>query len=130
MSEPPLPHQDRSWVRKFRDAFRGAAVGIRGQKSFVVHLLAAAAVIAGGFLLRVSLVEWLVLLLCITLVLGAEMFNSALESMAKAVSRDFHPDLGDALDIGSGAVLVAALGASIVGAILFVHRVGELLRWW
>jgi diacylglycerol kinase len=38
--------------------------------------------------------------------------------------------LGNSLDIGSAAVLVASVGASIVGAIIFGHRLGILLGWW
>ena len=40
------PHSPgRGWPEKFRDAFRGVKVGVRGQSSFFVHLFFAAAVI-------------------------------------------------------------------------------------
>ncbi len=124
------PVLNRSWAHKFRDAFRGVRGGIRGQSSFRVHLFAAGAVVAAAAALGASLSEWCLLLLCITVVLTAEMFNSALESMAKAITRDHDPDLGKALDIGSAAVLAASMGAAIVGTVIFVHRLGILLRWW
>ena len=121
---------DRSWARKFRDAFRGLKEGVRGQSSFAVHFCVAAAVIVAGLGLRVSLTDWCLLALCVAGVLTAEMFNSAFESMAKAITEDSHPHLGNSLDIGSAAVLVAAIGASIVGAIIFGHRLGVILSWW
>jgi diacylglycerol kinase len=68
--------------------------------------------------------------LCITVVLTAEMFNSALESMAKAITGQSDPHLGNSLDIGSGAVLLASLGAAIVGSIIFIARLGAMLSWW
>jgi diacylglycerol kinase len=120
----------RSWRDKFRDAFRGMGVGARGQRSFVVHLLIAALVVALAINLRVSLGEWCLLLLCIASVLTAEMFNSALESMAKAITHESHPHLGDSLDIASAAVLVASLGAALVGTIVFANRLAILLGWW
>lgn len=120
----------RPWVRKFRDAFRGVKEGVHGQSSFFVHFFVAAAVIAAGLVLGVSLVEWCLLALCIAGVLVAEMFNSALESMAKAITGESDPHLGNSLDIGSAAVLLASVGASIVGAIIFGHRLGILLGWW
>jgi len=64
------------------------------------------------------------------MVLTAEMFNSALEAMAKAISEDQHDGLGKALDIGSAAVLIASLGAAAVGSIVFLHRLGIVLGWW
>jgi diacylglycerol kinase len=124
------PRRRRSWARKFRDAFRGVAVGVRGQSSFRVHFLFAVLVIAAAALVRASSIEWVVLLLCIALVLTAEMFNSALESLAKAITDKHDPRLADALDTGSAAVLVAAIGATLVGGIVFLHRLGLLAQWW
>ena len=121
---------ERSWIRKFRDAFRGIKEGIHGQSSFFVHFFMSAAVVAAAAVIRVNLVEWCILLLCITVVLTAEMFNSALESMAKAVTGETDPHLGNSLDIGSAAVLTASLGASLVGSLLFVNHVGKMLQWW
>lgn len=124
------PRRRRSWPRKFRDAFRGVAVGVRGQSSFRVHFLFAVLVIAAAALMRASWIEWVVLLLCIAVVLAAEMFNSALESLAKAITDKHDPRLADALDTGSAAVLVAAIGAALVGGIVFLHRLGLLAQWW
>jgi len=121
---------ERSWLEKFRDAFLGVELGIRGQSSFFVHLFIAAAVVAAAIVLRAILIEWCVLLLCIAGVLTAEMFNSALESLSRAISREHNPDLGAALDMGSAAVLMAAIGAAIIGGIVFTHRLGAMAGWW
>jgi len=129
MSDDPLS-PERSWASKFRDAFRGVKAGVRGQSTFFVHFFAAAAVVAAGVVLQVDLYEWCLLVLCIAGVIAAEMFNSALESMAKAITGESDPHLGNSLDIGAAAVLVASIGASIVGAIIFGNRIGSLLGWW
>lgn len=118
----PTNHKARAWIQKFRHAIRGVRMGMRGQSSFAVHLFMAALVAAAGAVLRPNLVEWYVLALCIAMVLGAEMFNSALEGMAKAISREQDPHLADALDMGSAAVLIVALGAAAVGAAVFLTR--------
>jgi diacylglycerol kinase len=121
---------DRSWFRKFRDAFRGVKEGVRGQNSFFVHFVVTAAVVVAGVVLRVDRYEWCLLVLCIAGVMTAELFNSALESMARAITHERDPHLRDSLDIGSAAVLVASIGASIVGAIILGHRLGVALGWW
>jgi diacylglycerol kinase len=122
----PFLHSPRPWRSKFGDALRGILVGIRGQSSFRVHALAAVAVIALAALLRMRLVEWGLLVLCITIVCTAELFNSALEYLARAIDANVNPHLRDALDIASGAVLVAALGASLVGSSLFLARLAAV----
>jgi len=112
------PDAHRSWTKKFRDAFRGLWVGVRGQKSFLVHLPMAAAVIACAVVFEVSTLDWCLLILSIAAVLSAELFNSALETMAQEIDREFNPNLGRALDIASGAVLVISAGAAIVGLVI------------
>ncbi len=104
--------------------------GVHGQSSFFAHFFVAAAVVAAAVVLGVSLVEWCLLVLCIAGVLTAEMFNSAFESMAKAITGESDPHLGNSLDIGSAAVLLASVGASIVGALIFAHRLSILVGYW
>jgi diacylglycerol kinase len=120
MSKPR--EQQSGWYRKFAVAVRGIAVGTRGQSSFAVHLAVALAVVIAAWLWDVSRWEWCVLVLCIVAVLAAELFNSAIEHLAQAITADHNDHLRDALDISSGAVLVASLGAVAVGvAILGMH---------
>jgi len=122
--------KDRTWWEKFRDAFVGLKLGVRGQSSFFLHVFSAATVIVLAAILGVSLIEWCLLLLCIAGVLTAEMLNSAMESMAKAITDQHDPHLGIALDVGSAAVLLASTGAAIVGTIIFANRLGMLVGWW
>ena len=70
---------------------------MRGQSSFQVHLGVTVVVIIAAALLRCTLWEWCILLLCIGGVLTAEMINSAMEYLAKAIDEKYNPHLGDAL---------------------------------
>lgn len=123
------PTNNETWRQKFRHAFRGFKLGVRGQSSFFVHFFFTAAVIAAGLAFGVSLIQWCMLTLCVVTVLATEMLNSALEHMARAITDEHNRDIGAALDIGSAAVLIASVGAVIVGAIIFITRLIELLGW-
>ncbi|MFV2065717.1 MAG: diacylglycerol kinase [Pirellulales bacterium] len=116
-----------AWRRKFGPALRGLAVGIRSESSFPVHFFAAVVVLVASGALGMRVAEWATLLLSITIVMMAELFNSALERMARAVSKDHDPHLADALDTSSGAVLVAAIGAAAVGTLVFLNRLLEVV---
>ncbi len=124
-ADPNQP--SHSWIAKFRYAFRGLGLGISEQNSFLVHAPIAAAVLVAATCLRVTQAEWCILVLCIVVVCSAEMFNSALEHMAKAVSRERREELRDSLDTAAAAVLVAALGSVVVGVIIFAPRLLPLL---
>lgn len=120
----------RTWSQKFRCAFRGIRLGVHGQSSFLVHFVVAGLVVVAAAWLGIDRAEWCALALCITIVFTAEMFNSALEHLARAVDRSENRHLGSALDIGSAAVLTASAGASIVGSIIFVAHATACLRTW
>ena len=87
-------------------------------------------VLAAAAVLRMDALQWCVLLLCIAGVLAAEIFNSALESMARSITGQEDPHIRNALDIASGAVLTAAFGSIAVGIVLFGHCVAQMLGWW
>ena len=116
----------RTWSRKFADAFRGLGRAVRTQSSFAVHLAAAATVVVSGAIFRVSAWEWCLLALAIGMVLMAEIFNTAVESLARGPGSRRHPRLRDALDMASAAVLVAAITAAVIGFVVFGPR---LLAW-
>src|SRR5258708_30949897 len=98
----------RSWRAKFHDAFRGVKLGVRGHSSFSVHFFCAMLVVATAAALRCDFVDWCLLLLCTALVLVAEFFNSAVETLFHAQDPAVKARTRGALDIAAGAVLVAS----------------------
>ena len=114
------------WIRKFRDAARGIVSGTRGQTSFMVHLPMAALVVGAAWWSDCSLWQWCILLLCISLVLAAELFNSSLESLAKGLCPEYNEQVGKALDMAAGAVLVVSLGAALIGGLVLCT---QLFGW-
>ena len=123
----PYQAPQRSWPRKFSDAGRGMWIAVRGGGSFTVHVLISALVVGGAVFFRVSPTEWCLLILCIAVVFAVEIQNTALEVLAKAVRQEYDPIVRDSLDIGSGAVLAAAIGATTVGLAIFLPYVRQLL---
>ena len=102
-------------------------MGIRGGKtnSFLVHIPVAAMTIGLALFLKLPIVELTVLLLCIGVVLAAEVVNSCLEHLAASVTSETDPHIRDALDIAAGAVLVVSLFAATIGLIIFVSAIAN-----
>ena len=85
-----------------------------------LHILGAAAVVLLGFAFDVTKTEWCLLIGCIGLVVTAEIFNTAIETVVNLVSPHYNPLAGKAKDLAAGAVLVAAITAAFVGTIIFL----------
>lgn len=122
-----MRHGRRTWPLKFADAFRGCSRAFRGQSSFAVHGTVALAVVVAAAWFRVTPIEWCLLAVVIGGVLAAEVFNTALESLARGPGSRRHPRLRDALDMSSAAVLVAAATAVVVGGVVFGPRLLALV---
>lgn len=117
----------RSWLQKFGDAFRGLFHAVSTEWSFAAHLPVAAVAVACGCWFGLSGVEWCLVALAIGAVVAAEVFNTSIESLAKALESGPDPRIRDALDTASAAVLVTVLAAIVVGLVIFAPRFLALL---
>jgi diacylglycerol kinase (ATP) len=107
-------------MKRFAYAMQGVAFLVRTQRNARLHLLATFGVCAAGIYVGLSRGEWLWITAAIVLVWSAEAFNTALEQLADALHPKRHPGIGRAKDVAAGAVLIAAVGAAIIGVLVFV----------
>ena len=107
-------------IESFVYAGRGIATLVRTQRNAWIHLLATATVTAAGFWVGLSRLEWALVVLSMVAVWTAEAINTAVEQLCDVASPEFHPRVRNAKDVAAGAVLLAAIGAAVVGALVFV----------
>ena len=115
------------FFRSFRFAARGIVDLFRFENNAKIHLLAAAVAIGAGSWLGLSAMEWAMIATQMGLVMATEAFNTALEKMADRVTTERDPLIKAAKDLASGAVLIVALTALVVGLLIFVPK---LLKVW
>ena len=77
--------------------------------------------------MRLSALEWCIQLICIGLVIGAELINTAIEELCNHISPKHHPQIGLIKDLAAGAVLFVSILASIVGIILYYSKVSAII---
>tara|TARA_R110002072_G_scaffold43340_18_gene121885 strand:+ start:3076 stop:3459 length:384 start_codon:yes stop_codon:yes gene_type:complete len=106
-------------IRSGVHAVEGIIEMLRSQHNAWVHLAATVVVIAAGWLLGVSAVQWCFLILVMMAVWVAEALNTAFELLCDVASPEFHPLVKKSKDVAAGAVLLSAVGAASVGAIIF-----------
>ncbi len=111
-------------LKSFGYALKGLASAFRDQLNLWVHLLALIVVVMLGFYFDIVAWEWCVLILSVGLVFSLELINSAIEDLTDLVTREQNPMAGKVKDISAAAVLVASLGALIIGVIIFGKYLG------
>jgi diacylglycerol kinase (ATP) len=121
----------KSPVDSFRHALNGLLLSFRTQRHLRIHFVLAALVLVAGVVWQLSRAELLVLMVTVSLVLLAELLNTALEAVVDLVTPDYHPLARVAKDVAAGAVLVASVNAVIVGVLLFldVEEIQRRLRF-
>ena len=75
--------------------------------------------ISSGAWLGLQRWEWILLILTIVVVLAMEAVNTAIERLTDLTSPGLHPLAKAAKDIAAGAVFIAAVGAILIGILLF-----------
>ena len=122
------PFQFSGRIRSFKAAFSGIWTMLMTQHNAWIHLVATIGVVIAGFLFDVSASEWCWLILAIIVVWSTEALNTALELLADVASPEFHPLVKKAKDVAAGAVLISAIGAAVIGIIIFGPYILELIK--
>ncbi len=112
----------KKFLKGFHYAWKGILLVFSTERNMKVHLLATVLVLVLGFWLCISTVEWFVCLLCIGVVLSAEMFNTAIEILTDKVSPEKSVVAEKVKDISAGAVLVVAIISAIIGTRIFFPK--------
>lgn len=115
-------------LKSFAYALQGMLHLVRTQPNARLHLLAAFLVCAAGAYLGLGRAEWLWITVAIVLVWSAEAFNTALEQLADALHPEQHPGIGQAKDMAAAAVLIAAVGAAVIGMLIFVPHLSNMVQ--
>lgn len=117
---------------RFIDSVNCAVEGIiytaRTQKHMRNHFVAALLLLLTVLFLKVSALEFTLLAVSVCFVLFAELVNTAIEVIVDLVSPEFHPLAKTAKDVAAGAVLVAAIGAAVMGYLILSHYIFPLYK--
>lgn len=113
----------RKRLRSFRYAFHGIFLLVSQEANAWIHCFAAVCVVAAGFFFGISTMEWVAVVFAIGMVLAAEAVNSAVEALADRVTEDYDEAIKRTKDLASGAVLILAIAAAVIGCIIFIPKI-------
>lgn len=103
-------------------ALNGLWIAILRERNLKLHLAAGFLVLILGGISGFDRLEWAVLILTITLVIVAELLNTAIELTVDLFTRQQKIRAKLAKDVAASAVLVASLSSIVIGALLFYNK--------
>jgi diacylglycerol kinase len=116
----------RALVRSFGYAFEGLFHAIKHNRNLKIHLIVALIVIFASIFFHVTIFEKEILGVAILLVILSEMINTSIEEMVNLITVEHKREAKIAKDVGAGMILVAALGATVIGIFIFTPYVLKL----
>lgn len=113
-------------INSFKYAIEGIITSFKTERNMKIHILITVLVLTMGFLLKISKLEWILCIFAIAMVITAELFNTAIETIVDMITKEKHEKAKIAKDVSAGAVLVTAIGAVLVGIIIFLPKIVQI----
>jgi len=118
-------------MKKIRNSFKYAIEGIwtsfKTERNMKIHIFIMILVIIAGIILKINKSEWIICIILFAIVIGSELFNTSIETIVDMVMPEKNEKAKIAKDVSAGAALVVAIGAAIIGLVIFVPRILNIL---
>ena len=117
----------KNLFNSFKYAFWGIYKSFKSERNMKIHIMAMIIVIALGIFMKLNKIEWCIITIAIVMVISAELFNTAIETVVDMVSPQKNPQAKLVKDIAAAAVLVLAIGAAVIGIIIFGPKIVTII---
>ena len=114
--------------KSFGYAFKGIDDVIKHEPNVKIHVVVAILVVIMAFILKVSNIEWIILVLLIGAVLAAETINTTIENLVDMYTKEYDEKAKIVKDTAAGTVLILAITSAIIGLIIFIPKIIYLLE--
>jgi undecaprenol kinase len=111
-------------IRKFGFALQGIVYATRTESNMRRHWVMAVFVLLLFIWLQPSALWWALIIMCISLVIAAELANSAIEVLIDHMHPELHPQIGRTKDILAGMVLILSICAGVIGILAILATQG------
>ena len=119
--------KNKKLIDSFRYALTGIGSAFKTERNIKIHVAVASIVTILGIILKLKTWEWVVCVGWFAIVIGGELFNTAIEIAVDLAMPKINEKAERAKDISAGGVLVFAIGSIIVGVIIFIPKIINLI---
>lgn len=110
------------YKKSFIHALDGIKYAVKYEHNFIIIIMAIVVTTILGFVFNINIYEWIIIIICFTLVFGCELLNSAIEAVVDLETTKENKLAKIAKDCGSGATLVFSIMSLIIGLIIFIPK--------
>lgn len=115
-------------LQSFRDAGRGLGFAFKSEQNFRLQSATAILALLAAAIFPLRVWEIILVILLIIMVMTMELLNTALENFADLLKPRLHHYVYIIKDVMAAAVLLTALGALVIGLIIFLPHLINLFK--
>ena len=104
-------------------SIQGLVYAFTNEQSLILYSVLSILAIICGFVLDISVNQWICLLLSLGVVLTIELINTAIEAVVDMVTLEYNELAKIAKDCGSAATCVASIIAFIIAMVIFIPKI-------
>ncbi len=119
--------QTENFWKSFKCAITGMVYSVKTGRNLIIQLCFALFAIILGIFLKISKIEWAIIIFAILFVIFAEMLNTAVETVVDLVTEEYNEKAKIAKDVAAGAVLISAINSVAMGLIIFMDKILEMI---
>ena len=119
--------KSKKLANSFKYAVQGLNSSLKTERNMKIHIMIMILVIITGVLLKINKNEWIICIICFSIVISGELFNTAIELVVDIAMPYKNEKAKNAKDVSASAVLVLAVGSAIIGLIIFIPKMLTLI---
>lgn len=124
-----MKSKNKKIINSFKYAFQGILASLKTERNMKIHMIIMVLVIIAGMIFKISKIEWMICILLFVVVIAGELLNTSIETIVDMIMPEKNEKAKIAKDVAAGAVLVIAIGAVIIGFIIFIPKIYLIFSW-
>lgn len=117
----------KRFLLSFKYALEGIFNTIKTERNMRIHITIMILVIVLGFILNITILEWIICIILFSLVIACELLNTAIENVVDIIMPQKNDKAKIAKDASAGAVLILAIASAIIGLIIFAPKILNMI---
>lgn len=117
----------RNFIISVKDCLNGLGFVMSNEDNFKREIILAILTLIASVILKVSRIEFIIIVIIIALVIVCEIINTAIEKVVDLYTKEYNETAKVAKDVSALAVFTMCFFAVIVGVIIFVPKIIELI---
>lgn len=117
----------RSFGKSFYNCLEGISYVVINEVNFRREIILGIIALILSYLLKISTIEFIIVLIMISLVLTTEVINTSIERAVDLYTKEYHDLAKIAKDVSAGSVLISSIFSLIIGIIIFVPKIIDIL---